>query len=365
MFLDADREEDGVVEASRAVARRVDDLVRRCSSGLRGAAFQAEVVRAIHALLPVDAVFLATADPGTLLFTGTFAEDPLVDVADQFVHNEFGHDDVNKFQSLATGARHVATLDTATRGDRHASARYRDIMAPLGLGDELRAALVTPSGCWGYLCLHRADSPHGFSSADVRLIERLTSSLGNGCRLSLAARGTEEMAAVAPGVVVLHPDLTLAAITGEAERLLADIADYSSSSPRLPAAVYAAAASLQSIDHGTARPDASPTLRVRTKSGGWLLVHGTSLHGTADDQIAVIIEPAHPGSNAPLILSSLGLTGRESEIALLVLRGTSTKAIAAQLHLSAYTVKDHLKSIFDKTGVRSRRDLVAQILTRV
>src|SRR6187200_206617 len=243
MFLDVNAGEDGGVGESRVVARRADDLVRRCYSGLRGRAFEAEVLRAIHALLPVDAVFLATADPGTLLFTGTFAEDPLVDVADQFVHNEFGHDDVNKFQLLATGARHVATLDTATRGDRHASARYRDIMAPLGLGDELRAALVTPSGCWGYLCLHRADSPHGFSSADVRLIERLTSSLGNGCRLSLAARGTEEMAAVAPGVVVLHPDLTLAAITGEAERLLADIADYSSSSPRLPAAVYAAAAS--------------------------------------------------------------------------------------------------------------------------
>ena len=59
---------------SRVVARRADDLVRRCYSGLRGRAFHAEVVRTIHALLPVDAVFLAAADPGTLLFTGTFAE---------------------------------------------------------------------------------------------------------------------------------------------------------------------------------------------------------------------------------------------------------------------------------------------------
>jgi hypothetical protein len=149
MFLSAAREENGVVDASRAVARRAEDLVRRCYAGLRGTAFQAEVVRAIHALLPVDAVFLATADPATLLFTGVYAEDPLAGVADQFLSNEFGQDDVNKFQALAIGARHVATLDSATHGDRAGSARYRDIMAPLGLGDELRAALVTPSGCWG------------------------------------------------------------------------------------------------------------------------------------------------------------------------------------------------------------------------
>ena len=350
------------MEGSWAVAWRADDLVRRCYSGLRGAAFQAEVVRAIHALLPVDAVFLAAADPGTLLFTGIFAEEPLLGVADQFLDNEFGHDDVNKFQSLATGPRHVATLDSTTHGGRKSSARYRDIMAPLGLGDELRAALVTPSGCWGYLCLHRAESPHGFTPAEVRMVGRLAASLGNGCRLSFAAPGTEGIAAIAPGVVVLHPDHTLAAMTGEAERLLADTADYSVRAGRLPVAVYAAAACLQSIDRGTALPDASPTVRVRTTNGSWLLVHATHLHGTVDDDIAVIIEAAHPSRTAPLVLRSLGLTPREADVALLVLRGASTNTIGAELHLSAYTVKDHLKSIFDKTGVRSRRDLVAQVL---
>jgi DNA-binding CsgD family transcriptional regulator len=362
MFLVADREEDGVVEASRAVARRADDLVRRCNAGLRGTAFQAEVVRIIHALLPVEAVFLATADPRTLLLTSIFAEEPLVGVADQFLDNEFGQDDANKFQSLATGTRHVATLDSVTRGDRAGSARYREIMAPLGLGDELRAALVTPSGCWGYLCLHRAESPYGFTSAEARLIGRLATSLGNGCRLSLAGPAEEGIAAIAPGVVMLHADRTLAAITSEAEHLLAQIADHSSNSGRLPAAIYAAAACLQSIDNGTSLPDAFPTVRVRTMNGSWLLVHATHLHGSVDDDIAVIIEPAHPSRNAPLVLSSLGLTPRESEVALLVLRGASTKAVGAELHLSTYTVKDHLKSIFDKTGVRSRRDLVGQIL---
>jgi DNA-binding CsgD family transcriptional regulator len=363
MFLGEDEEEDGGVEASRDVARRADDLVRRCSSGLRGAAFQAEVVRAIHALLPVDAVFLATADPETLLLASTFAEEPLPGMADQFFDSEFGQDDVNKFQSLATGAHHVATLDSATQGDRAGSVRYREIMKPLGLGDELRAALVTPSGCWGYLCLHRAESPYGFTPAEVRLISRLAASIGNGFRLSLPAPEAEGAAAIAPGVVLLHPDHTVAAITGEAEWLLADVADYSANAGRLPAAVYAAAACLQSIDSGTALPDAVPTVRVRTAGGRWLLVHATHLYGAVDGDIAVIIEPAHPSSTAPLVLSSHGLTPRECDVALLVLRGASTKAISAELHLSGYTVKDHIKSIFDKTGVRSRRDLVAHVMT--
>jgi DNA-binding CsgD family transcriptional regulator len=175
-------------------------------------------------------------------------------------------------------------------------------------------------------------------------------------------RDPSGIAAAAPGVVVLHPDLTVAAITGEAEHWLARIAGHRPGSGRLPVAVYAVAARLQSIDRGTARPGAVPTVRVPSTTGGWLLLHASHLNSSAGGDIAVIIEPAHPGNAAPLLLSAQGLTPANATLRCSC-RGASTQAIAAELHLSAYTVKDHLKSIFDKTGVRSRRDLVAHVLT--
>lgn len=81
-------------------------------------------------------------------------------------------------------------------------------------------------------------------------------------------------------------------------------------------------------------------------------------------QIAVIFEVARPVEIAPLIGQTYNLSKRESEIMQLVVRGSSTAEIAATFRISSNTVQDHLKAIFEKVGVRSRRELVGQLFAQ-
>ena len=64
---------------------------------------------------------------------------------------------------------------------------------------------------------------------------------------------------------------------------------------------------------------------------------------------------------APLIVRAYDLSKRESEIMQSVVRGMSTTEISEAFQISSHTVQDHLKAIFEKVGVRSRRELVAHL----
>ena len=65
-----------------------------------------------------------------------------------------------------------------------------------------------------------------------------------------------------------------------------------------------------------------------------------------------------PVASAP----SDGLTQREREVALLVADGLRSREVAERLGIASQTVKSHLKTIFDKLGVRNLVELARRLV---
>jgi DNA-binding CsgD family transcriptional regulator len=171
---------------------------------------------------------------------------------------------------------------------------------------------------------------------------------------------TDPEVADAPGLLVIDSAWQIRSATPGAEHWLARLPDGDLPRGRLPSAVLAVAA--QGLREGTRdEPGTVAFSRVLATDGTWILLHGAPLDGEDRPRVAVIMEPAHPARIYPLLMSAYGLTKRERDVVELVLTGSSTTDIANTLVVSPLTVQNHLKSVFEKTGVRSRRDLVGKI----
>jgi DNA-binding CsgD family transcriptional regulator len=353
---------DGV--AAAAVQRQIDALIALCRSDLAAGDLRDQVLARLRKLVPVDAAFFATVDPASMLFTSAVADEPLSTVTELFLENEFAQTDVNKFAVLAMSQQPVTSLDRATAGDRGTSPRYREIMAPLALGDELRAALVVGGRCWGVMCLHREDDPTGFSDGELRLIRRLVPHLAAGFRRAvLVDRALSEPTATGPGIVVLDKNLSIVSCNPEGQFWLDQLSvDARQQIHGLPTAVLAVAARM-SAGEDEANRHQPARARVRAADGQWLVVHASRLMGAAAGQIAIVFEPAHSMEMSSMILDAHGITPAQSRVAALVLQGRSTQQIVNDLAISSNTVQEHLRAVFDKFGVGSRRELVALLLS--
>ena len=83
--------------------------------------------------------------------------------------------------------------------------------------------------------------------------------------------------------------------------------------------------------------------------------------GRDRDRVAIVVERAVSQQSTAVRLEADGVTPREREVATLLAQGLTNPEIAEALVLSPYTVQDHIKSLFDKTGVSSRQELIARI----
>jgi DNA-binding CsgD family transcriptional regulator/GAF domain-containing protein len=328
-----------------------------CRAGLDLDELRRRVLPRLRRAVPVDALWWAAADPATLLFNRAEREEIPAETGPYFVVNEYIEKDVNKWTELARDGRGVRTLWQATAGEPEQSARYRDIFQPLGLGDELRAVLRADGDCWGYLCMHR-EGPNGFSNEEAKFVERVAPHLAAGFRLATLMGETQVDHQASPGVLLLDEHGELVSVNTAGQHWLEEMGADAAAN-QLPLELLAVAARLSETEGTTAR---SPRLRARTVAGRWIVLHASWLGAPPTRSIAVIVEEAAPREVLPLLMAAYRLTQQERKVTGLVCQGFSTSEIAARLHVTINTVQDHLKSIFTKTGVRSRRELVASLL---
>ena len=317
----------------------------------------------IATVVPFDRSCWHTVDPGTVLFTGSVNRDVACS-GTWLAEHEYVIEDVNKWSFLARSGRLAGATGLATHGDLSRSARHRS-QAGFGIGDELRGSFVKDGDYWGAAGFLRNDDRDPFTEGDVAFLASLSHTLAGGMRRALVAQAMAADVVApgdSPGIVLFDGDGLPEMISPTAEHWIAQLVE--EPPPESPAdskLVQAVAARARSLAPGDDPIRGAARSRARTRGGTWLVLYGTPLAGGTDRRTAVVIQPAAPHEIAPLIALAYGLTDRECQVVRHCMEGRPTKQIATDLHISTYTVQDHLKSIFDKTGVRTRNELVGQI----
>jgi DNA-binding CsgD family transcriptional regulator len=337
------------------------DLVAR--AGLELDEFLDESLTSVARAVPHIAACFATIDPSTLLLTGTLKFGDLQEFADAKDHEwgllEYGTAEPTSFIELAHRA--VPAVATATQSPD--SPRLNEFMRPnFGYGDELRVVLRDRGQCWGGLAMFRGEDDAKFDERDVELLAALSEAMSVGVRTGILSRlaTVPSVPPVGPAVIIIGADDQVLQMSAGAEQRLGDLLTHTNGTDPNGIITSLVGAARRFAAGETVR---APRSRVRARGGMWLVLHATPLSprdGRGGD-VVVTIDEARPPEIVPLVVAAFDLTQRERDVTERVLQGMDTKEIASSMHLSAYTVQDHLKSVFTKADVRSRRELIARI----
>ena len=349
-------------DARQRAAAQVRQLARR---GLDVPTFWRECNQVLATAVPH---YLApcwfTFDPASLLITSHY--DPVIpEISAEFLAHEYRADDVLKMAEVAYSGSGVATIHQATGGDPSRSPGWRAFVQPYGGDQQVMVALRSkPGEAWGLLALYREPGQPEFSRDEIGFLAAVAGPLAQGARRGLlVGEATDPEGPYAPALIVLDEDWQVQSMTPGAEALLAELPGGAVSAARdaLPACVLSVAGrALRSLETAGTTGEVA-VARLRANNGQWMILHGAPLLRDGNRRVAVIVERGDPDRLAPLLMAAYELTDREKDVTRLVLQGEITSSIAARLFVSPQTVQQHLKNIFDKTSVRSRRELIGKV----
>lgn len=326
--------------------------------------FAHEVVGVLRQAIGFDGpTCWALADPASLLPVGheiTGADAALYASVPRLTALHQGHEAASD-RAAAGGELPAATLSGSTGGDLARNQLWDECFRPNGVGDCFFLACRDRHGCWGWLNASRGSSDPPYTAEDARLLNDVSASVGATLRGLMTGDSAVPATSPPPGVIVCDRHLREVGWSPSAREWIARFPDgpLFRSHGLLPPVVYGVAGRLLAAGDGT--PPGAARARVRTSAGGWAVVDGQPLEGDAAGRIALTIRAATAEEVVGLLCRVHALTPRERELVRLVVEGLNTRQVAERLFITPYTVKDHLKAVFDKVGVRSRGQLVRRM----
>jgi DNA-binding CsgD family transcriptional regulator len=232
------------------------------------------------------------------------------------------------------------------------------VLRPAGIGDVAVLACRDSQGCWGWIELYRDNADRAFDGRELDLLESIGPSIGSALRRHAMPRGNGSKASAPPGTLVLDRDLRLVSWTPSARTWIDALpsAEMFARWGMLPSVVYPTAVLARSQDGA----DAARAL-VQAGDGRWVTIEAAALEGEREGEVAVQLRSATAGETFELLCRVYALSPREREVVSLLVAGLDTRAIAERMFISPHTVQDHLKSVFAKIGIHSRRELLATL----
>ncbi len=346
------------------VRRRLHERLHALAeTGLDPEEAQIEAIAALRPAVGFERWCWPRTDPRSALAMGGIAEFDLWPELPRIAALE-EHGDITSKPQLVVGPRASVALSTATDGDLARSRRWRECLQPYGVGDELMTVCCDRNGCWGSVEFMRDSDEPPFDERHVELLHELAPILGTLLRRSLPQGWHTELPEekpLAPATLILDANLRPRSWTAAFAGWQAELG--AGESPKMaPPAVYEIAARmLRPREAITALP---ASVRMRTSTGRWATIEGAPLEGADRGHLAITIRGSSSAEIFDLLSNTYDLTRRERQLVALILDGLATKELAQTLFISPHTVQDHLKSIFAKTGARSRVELTSRLTSR-
>ena len=352
--------------------RAFSEIKRLSTANLEGPELLRRVAENLHKAVSFEAYCASTVDPASQLITYGIAEgmgeEDDADFGNIYLDRIYFEEDLPVMNEMLRKRRTVQLLSETTEGALERSLRYRELLKPHGFGYELGGAFVD-GNLWGGMDLIREEGDPDFDGTEAALVKRIAPHVGAGLKAAaLRSRATREQGTPdVPGVLTLDRSGRVASNTPSAEHWLRDLEDLHPGwrTENIPMAVRMVSGALRHALSPGSDSDHNlvPRVRVRGRSGRWLALYGSLTESYEDrpGETVIVIGPAKPEEVAWLTLAAYDLSPREEEVVELVVRGFTNRRISQSLFISEHTVQRHLSNIFEKVGVRTRKNLLKRL----